>query len=172
MLVERDPSRASSLLASLTARSPQHALLTSRARQRAATRVVPGLTGVSGLFLAPGAAELALLTVDGELYRVDPQTATRRLIDREVGRAVTYHAGDWLYTRLPFDTRALSIATPSTREALNTRGLTGISNLVSLRDSVYALDAQNDLYRLSSDVPVLVRRRVHQIAGDDRCLLI
>jgi WD40 repeat protein len=172
VLIERDPTRARSLLAALPARSPQYALLMSRARQRAATQVISGLTGVAGLFSTPGATELALLTIDGELYRVDPHTGSRRLIDREVGRAVTYHAGDWLYPRLPFDTKILSVATPSTREALNTRGLTGVSNLVSLRDSVYALDAQNDLYRLSSDDPVLVRRHVHQVAGDTNCLLI
>ncbi len=172
VLVEHDPTRARSLLASLTARSPQYALLMSRARQHAAARVMAFPAGLPGMFRAPGAAEVMVLTVDGEFYRVDPETGTRQLIDREVGRAVTYHAGDWLYTRKPFDPRALSIATPSTRDALDARGLTRVSRLVSLRDSVYALDAQGDLYRLSHDAPVLVRRGVHQVAGDGSWLLV
>jgi hypothetical protein len=171
-LIERDPSRARSLLASLAIRSPQYALLMSRARQRAAGHIISGLTGAAGLFRAPDAAELALLTIDGELYRVNPFTGTRRLIDRDVSRAVTYHAGDWLYSRLPFDTKILSVASSSMRDVLDTHGLTGVSSLVSLRDSVHALDVQNDLYRLSRGAPVLVRRGVHRVAGDGRSLLI
>jgi WD40 repeat protein len=172
VIVERDPTRARNLLASLTARSAQYALLMSRARQGAAARIMPEPAGVAELFGVPGAAELGLLTLDGEFYRVDPRTGAHQLIDREVGRAVTYHAGDWLYIRKPFDTGALSIATPSVRDALDARGLARVSRLVSLRDSVYALDAQNDLYRLSRDAPVLVRRGVHQIAGDGSWLLV
>ncbi|HEX8109441.1 MAG TPA: serine/threonine-protein kinase, partial [Kofleriaceae bacterium] len=172
VLIEHDPTRARSLLASLTARSPQYALLMSRANQHAAARVILEPAAIAAVFRAPGAAELVLLTPDGEFYRVDPQTGARQLIDHEVGRAVTYHAGDWLYTRKPFDTRAMSIATPSTHDALNARGLTRVSRLVSLRDSVYALDAQGDLYRLGREDPVLVRRDVHQVAGDGNWLLI
>src|SRR5207248_877199 len=127
---------------------------TSRARLHAAARVLFEPAGVAAMSQAPGSAELALVTRDGELYRVDPQTGARRLIDREVGRAMTYHAGDWLYARKPFDSKALSIATPSRRDALNVRGLARVSRLVSLRDSIYALDGQDDLYRLSSDDPV------------------
>ena len=172
VLIDRDPTRARSLLAALTARSPQYALLMSRAKQHAAARILLEPAGVAAMFPTPGAAELAMLTLDGELVRVDPQTGARQLIDREVGRAVTYHAGDWLYTRKPFDSRALSLATPSTRSALNIRGLTRVSQLVSSRDSVYALDGQDDLYRLSSEDPVLVRRGVHRVAGDGSWLLV
>ncbi|HEX3483055.1 MAG TPA: serine/threonine-protein kinase [Kofleriaceae bacterium] len=171
-VLERDPTRARDLLAALTARSPQYALLMSQARQGAAARVLSEPAGVAGMFRAPGATELALLTQTGEFYRLDPRTGTRRLIDREVGGAVTYHAGDWLYVRKPFDTSALSIATPSTRDVFNARGLTGVSRLVSMRDSVYAVDAQNDLYRLSRDAPVLVRRDVHRVAGAGSWLLV
>ncbi|HEX7843412.1 MAG TPA: hypothetical protein VF469_38330, partial [Kofleriaceae bacterium] len=172
LLLEKDPSRARDLLGSLALRSPQYALLTSRARQRAATHIVSGLSGITELFHAPGTMELALLTSDGELHRVDPRTGDRQLIDRDVGRAVTYRAGDWLYARKPSGARTVSVATPSNPRALETGGLTGISSLVALGDAVYALDTANDLYRLSRTAPVIVRRGVHHIAGDGSSLLV
>jgi len=171
-LLDKDPARAKDLLASLSLRSPQYALLTSRARQRAATLVVPGLTGVAGLFRAPGTSDIALLTLDGELHRLDPRTGARQLLDRDVAVAVTHHAGEWLYARKPFGATTVTFSTPSKARAFEAGSLTGIAGLASVGDAVYALDTSHDLYRLGSDAPALVRHAVHRIAAAGRLLLV
>jgi WD40 repeat protein len=171
LLLEKDPASARDVLAGLTLRSPQYALLMSRAQRRAATRVLAFPESVDGLFLAPGAG-FAVLTRDGELHRIDPRTGTRQLLDRELEPAVIARAGGWLYARKSFGARSVSVSTPSSPRAFDTGALAGIRALASLGDAAYAIDSAHDLYRLTDRAPVLVRRGVHSIAGEGRLLVM
>src|SRR5262249_8542795 len=73
-LLESDPNRAKSLLATLTLRSPQYALLTSRMQQLSADKVVM-VSSVVELFRAPGSATIELQTRDGGFHRLEPSSA-------------------------------------------------------------------------------------------------
>ena len=171
LLLEKDPAQARDLLASLTLRSPQYALLASRAQRGAAIHVVAFPEDIDAIYRAPGAG-IAVRTRDGELHQIDPRAGTRRLVARELQPGVTARAGSWLYARKLFGDRTVSVSTPAPARALDAGALDGISALVALRGAVYALDRHKDLYRLGQQAPVLVRRGVHHIAGDGALLVL
>jgi WD40 repeat protein len=166
LLLEKDPTRARDLLASVTLRTPQYALLTSRARQLSAARIVPISAGIDGLFRAPDSATAELVTPGGELYRLDPRSGALEAVDRDLTGAVTYRTGQGLYARKPFGARSLRIATASQPDLLDAGELTSVLRLVALDDAVYALDSSGDLYRLDGKTSAVIEHGVHNIAGD------
>jgi len=172
LLLEKDPTRAQELLASLTQHTPQYALLTSRARQLSAVRTVPFAAGITGLFRAPDARTVELLTLGGELDRLDPKTGTLETVDRDLTGAVTYRQGQWLYARKLFGESTVRIATPANPNLLAAGALATASRLISLNDAVYALDDAGDLHRLDGKTSTVVEHGVHNIAGDGDLRLV
>ena len=166
LLLEKDPTKARDLLAQLTLRTPQYALLTSRARQLSAVQLVPLSAGISGLFRAPDSATAELLTPGGDLYRLDPRSGALETLDHDLTGAVTYRAGQWLYARKPSGERSLRIATPSQPNLIDAGELTSVSRLISLNDAVYALDSSGDLHRFDGKTSAVIEHGVHNIAGD------
>jgi eukaryotic-like serine/threonine-protein kinase len=172
LLVEKDPTRAQALLASLTLRTPQYAWLTSRARQLSAARIVPIPARIEGLFRAPDAITAELRTRGGELYRLDPRTGALEALDHDLIGPVTYRAGQWLYARKPFRSRAVQISTLSKTHLLDAGSLTSVSRLVALNDAIYALDGSGDLHRLDGRTATVIEHGVHNIAGDNNVLMV
>jgi WD40 repeat protein len=172
LLLEKDPTKARDLLAQLTLHTPQYALLTSRARQFSAARLVPLSAGIGGLFRAQDGATAELLTRDGEFYRVDLRSGALETLDHDLTGAVTYRHGQWLYARKPSGARALHIATPSNPDLLDAGDLTSVSRLVALNDAVYALDSSGDLHRLDGKTSTVIEHGVHNIAGDGDIRLV
>jgi eukaryotic-like serine/threonine-protein kinase len=174
LLVEKDPSKAQAVLYSLHLRSPQYALVASRAKQGAAERVVSMSANVRGLFHSRNNLGIGLLTSDRELYELDVQSGIKTLIDRDLDQEgpVIIHRGEWLYTRKPFRANMSHVWTPNHSLSINVRSLTNISRLASLDDAAYALDSSGNLYRANDSSPVLARRNVHSIAGGGKLLLI
>src|SRR5262249_8413995 len=109
-VLENDPNRARALLASLTLRSPQYALLTGRMQQRSADKVVPVSGLVEGLYRAPGSAMVELQTRDGGFHRLEPSSAQIETLDHDLAGPVTYQAGQWLYARRTLGAGSVRIA--------------------------------------------------------------
>jgi eukaryotic-like serine/threonine-protein kinase len=172
LLLEKDPTRAQDLLASLTQHTPLYALLTSRARQLSAARTVPFTPGVTGLFRAPAAAGVELLTPGDELYHLDPKTGALEVMDRDLTGAMAYRQGQWLYARKPAGQSAIRLATPGNPNLLDAGALASASRLISLNDAVYVLDAAGDLYRLDGKTSTVIEHGVHNIAGDGDLRLV
>jgi WD40 repeat protein len=166
LLLEKDPTRAQDVLASLTLHTPQYALLTSRARQQAAVKVISISAGISGLLRAPRGVTIELLTPGGEFYRLDPRSGALQGLDHDLTGAVTYRSGQWLYVRKPSGADALHISTPSQPNLLDAGKLTSITRLVTLNDAVYALDSSGNLHRFDGATSTVVETGVHNIAGD------
>jgi WD40 repeat protein len=110
--------------------------------------------------------------MDNMLYRVDAASGTRELLARDLDGIVTYHAGEWIYTTKEFAGKVIRVTSSAGKHTFNTSGLSEIHALVPLDTAVYALDGAANLYRLSDQPPELLRRRVHNIAGDSHLLLI
>jgi WD40 repeat protein len=172
LLLEKDPTRARDLLASLPLHTPRYAWLMSRARQLSATRIIPIAGRIDDLFRAPGSATALLRTRGGELLRLDPRTGALETLDHDLTGAVTYRAGQWLYARKPFHAHALQISSPSNEHLLDAGALIDVSHLVALNDAVYALDTSGDLHRLDGKTSTIIDRGVHSIAGDGTTLMV
>ncbi len=172
LVLEKDPTTAQNLLASLTLRTPRYALLASRARQLSAARIVPIAAGIKGLFRVSDGATAELLTPGGELYRLDPRSGALEALDHDLTGAVTYRHGQWLYARKPSGARTIHIATPSQPNLLDAGELTSVSRLVSLNDAVYALDSSGDLHRLDGTTSAVIEHGVHNIAGDGDTMMV
>jgi WD40 repeat protein len=170
LVLDKDPNRASALLHSLPM-TPQVALLTSRANQLSATRILPTAAGVDGMFRARGAKTVELITA-GELVRLDPASGTLTPLDRDLTRAFAYRGGEPIYARQPFGTRGIRIATPSNINALKAGALDNASQLVALDDTTYVLDAAGDLHLLDGKAASVVNHGVHRIAGSGNLLLV
>ncbi|HEY0481140.1 MAG TPA: serine/threonine-protein kinase [Kofleriaceae bacterium] len=165
LLLEKDPTRAKERLDDLALRSPEYALLISRARQLAATRVVTISADVDGLFRAPDATTVELVTRDGNFHRLDPVNGVVQAVDHDLtGGVVTLRRGQWLYARKPSGASSVHIASPSNADLFDAE-LTSVSHIIALADAVYVLDAAGDLHRLDGKSHAIVERGVHNIAG-------
>jgi eukaryotic-like serine/threonine-protein kinase len=172
LVLDRDPNRAMSLLDSFKIRTPQVALLTSRARQRSATQIVPTSVNIRGLFRAPDAANIDVLMLGGELDRLDPRTGALAVLDRDLTEVLTYRAGQPLYVRRPLGSSRVRIATPSNINAVEAKDLESATRLVALDDATYVLDESGDLHLLDGKTSMVVDHGVHGIAGDHDVLLV
>jgi eukaryotic-like serine/threonine-protein kinase len=172
LLLEKDPAKAQSLLAGITLRSPQHALLSSRAQQRSSQYSITLHANVRGLFQGSDARGVAAITSDGELHTIDTQVGTMRLVDRHLEGPVVEHEGQWFYSRKPFGAAHVVISTMSKVPLLDTGTLTAVSALASSEGVLYALDAARDLYRLRAQGPELIRNKVRAVAGHGELLLV
>ena len=174
LLLEKDPTSAKALLASLTQRSPQYALLQSRANQAAATRVIQ-LPGRAGKLLRhPDTSQIAIVTTEGQLESLDVDSGQLRLVDRDVpGPATTYGSG-WLYAHRPIKSASVivtSTAGPVRALPVGSRLTDLTAELLVAGPRVYALD-KHDLYDLTDDGPTLIAHGVRSIAGNDRVLMV
>ncbi|HEY0483960.1 MAG TPA: protein kinase [Kofleriaceae bacterium] len=174
LLLEKDPTSARELLASLPQRSPQYALLSSRAQAGAATRVIPLPGRVSRLLRHPTTSELAIVTIDGALASIDADTGQLRSLDTDLlGPATSYQDG-WLYSRRPFGSASVTV-TSTTRPAHRSDAgslLAGLTaELLTAGSRIYGLDG-HDLYALDDERPALIKHGVHSIAGNDHLLLV
>jgi WD40 repeat protein len=164
-LLESDPNRAKSLLATLTLRSPQYALLTSRMQQLSADKVVMVTSMVDALFRAPGSATVELKTRDGGFHRLEPSSAQIEPIDHDLAGPVAYRGGQWLYARRTFGAGSVRIASP-TQSNIYDADLPSASALVALNDAVYALDGAHDLHRFDGKTATVIDHDVRNIVGD------
>ncbi len=170
-LLESDPNRAKALLATLTLRSPQYALLTSRMQQLSADKVVTAPGVVDALLRAPGSATVELVTRAGGFHRLEPSSAQIETIDHDLTGAVSYRAGQWLYARRTFGAGSVRIANP-TQSNMFDIDLPSVSRLVALNDAVYALDGASDLHRFDGKTATVVDHDVRNIAGDGDTRLV
>jgi WD40 repeat protein len=166
LLLETDPTRARDLLAQLSLRTPQYALLTSRARQMSAAWSVQLPAGIAGLSRSPDGATAELVTPGGELYRLEPLSGALDRLDRDVTGPVAYRDGQRLYGRKPLGAREVRLTTPAAPNALASGSMTSVARLVALSDAAYALDTAGDLHRLDATTATVVEHGVHNIAGD------
>ncbi len=172
LLLEKDPAAARRLLRSRNVDSPQHALLLSRANTRASTHTLPFREGVEALFQAPDRQEVAMLTRDGELYRLDAGSARLTRIDTMVTGAVAPYGSEWIYARTLREGEPPVVTTSSTRRAFNTHALAKIQVLTVSGATVHALDIHGALYELSERPPRKLRTGVRRIAENDHATLI
>ncbi len=172
LVIDRDPNRASELLASFATRTPQVALLSSRARQRSAIHVIPLPAPSRGLFRAPGRAAVELRLGSGELQRLDPSTGALTVLDRDVTEALAYRNSEPLYGLQALGGQAARIATPSNRNAVAIHGVDSVEQLAALDDATYVLDAIGDLHRLDGKTSTVVDHGIHGIAGQGALLLV
>jgi WD40 repeat protein len=172
LVLDRDPNRAMGLLSSFATRTAQVALLTSRARQRSATQIVPTSVNIRGLFRDLGGTTIEFLTSGGDLMRLDPRAGVITELDRDVTEAFAYRDGQPLYARRPFGARGVRIATPSNINAIEAGDLENATQLAVLADGVYVLDSAGDLHLLDGKVSRVVDRGVHRITGSGDFLLV
>ena len=172
LVLDRDPNRAMSLLESFKAKTPQIALLTSRARQRSAKQIMATSVNIRGLFRAPGSANIEVLMLGGRLDRLDPRTGALAVVDHELTEVLTYRGGQPLYVRRPFGSSSVRIATPANINAIEAKELETASRLVALDDATYVLDESGDLHLLDGKTSTVVDHEVHGIAGDRDVLLV
>ena len=170
LLIDRDPNRAGQLLASFATRTPQVALLTSRAAQLSAARIVPLAGQMHGLFRLPGEEAVELRMQSGELQRFDPRNGTLTDLDRGLTDAFTFRRGELLYGRQRVDGSGVDIATSPRREAIGS--VPSADEIVALADAIYVLDHAGDLRRLDGAASVIVDHEVRRIAGDGELLLV
>jgi serine/threonine protein kinase/WD40 repeat protein len=171
LLLESDPNRAKDLLGTLALRSPQWALLTSRMRQLSAARVVSISSVVDGLYRAPGAATVEVVTRDGGFHRLEPVNAALELVDHDLTGAMTYRGGQWLYARRTFGANSVRIASPVQSNVFDV-DLSSVSGLVALHDAVYALDGAGDVHRLDGATSAVVDHGVRAMVGDGDVLMM
>jgi len=172
LVLEKDPTKARDLVAPLTLRTPQFALLMSRAQEQAAARIVPISAGIKGLFRAPGSATTGVLTPGGDFYRLDPSNGALEPVDHDLAGAVTSRAGQWLYTRKPFGARSLIIATPGQPKLIDAEELTSVSRLAAVNDAIYTLDYAGDVHRFDGKTSTVIEHGVHDIAGDGNVRMV
>ncbi|MBC7973568.1 MAG: protein kinase [Myxococcales bacterium] len=172
LLLEKDPAAAKAILTSRSVDSAQHALLLSRASTRASTHTIPIREGVEALFHAPDSQEVAMLTREGELYRLDVGSARLTRIDTLIGGAVARYGTEWIYARTVREGDPPVVTTSSTRRSFNTQTLAQIRTLTVSGATVHALDANGALYELSERLPRKLRTGVHRIAENDHATLI
>jgi WD40 repeat protein len=174
LLVEKDPTSARALLASLALNSPQYALLLSRANQAAATRVIQ-LPGRAGRLLRhPDTSEIAIVTAEGMLESVDIDSGRLRALDRDLPGPATSHRAGWLYARRSFKTSGVIVtSTTGPVRALPAGSLltdfTG--ELLAAGSRIYALD-KHDLYNLTEAGPALIAHGVRSITGNDHLVMV
>jgi len=172
LVLDRDPNRAQALLSSFAIRTPQVALLTSRARRLSAAQIVSTSASIDGLFRSLDGVAADLRTTNGDLLRLDPRTGQLTLLDRDLTGAFTYRAEQPLYARRPFGARRVRIATPSNIDAVEAKELDSASQIVALDDTTYVLDASADLHMFDGKTATIVDHRVHRIVGDRDLLLV
>ncbi len=172
LVLDRDPNRAMDLLSSFATRTPQVALLTSRARQRSATHIVSVSANINALFRAPDGLTVEVRTSGGDLLRLDPRTGALTVVDHDLTEALAYRDGQPIYARRPFGARAVRIATPSNIDAVQVGDLTSATQLVALKDATYVLDAAGVLHMLDGESSAVVDQAVHRIAGNGDVLLV
>jgi hypothetical protein len=153
------------VLANLHLRSPETALLTSRARQLAADRVVMLSADLDGLYRLPGSATVELVTRDGGFNRLNPASGVIEAVDRELVGPVVAYAGEWLYPRKPFGASSIILASPSSANRFDAE-LSSVSHIVVQRDAIYVLNAAADLLRIDGKTQEVVEHGVQNIAGD------
>jgi eukaryotic-like serine/threonine-protein kinase len=171
-LLEKDPTRAQWVLDKLPSRTPQHAMLRSRATVGAATRVLEVAWGVWRLSRHPVTSELAVVTNIGELALVDAEAGTLTVIAGDLQDFAPAGNG-WIYARKSFRDKDSVIETAPGGHRVNVGSLLlrEESTLLVVTGRTYALDG-DELYAVDETGPVLMRRDVRAIAGSDRVLMI
>jgi eukaryotic-like serine/threonine-protein kinase len=171
MLLEKDPTRARDLLQSMTAFSPQRALLLSRAESGAASRVLELHDPVVAMQGGGAPLEVALVTSSGELQVLDLDTTTLSVRDRGLMGALAYFDHHWCYSR---NTGATSVTVPNCGVAADLRSLLRKPNskLRMAIGTLYALESTGELYRLDTSRALRVGEQIRGVAGSDRLLMI
>jgi serine/threonine protein kinase/WD40 repeat protein len=165
LLIESDPTKARDLLTSLRLQSPQWALLTSRMRQLSAARVVQISAVIDGLYRAPGAATVEVVTRDGGFHRLEPVTAVVEKLDSDLTGAVAYRGGQWLFAKRTYGAGSVRIASTVQSNVYDV-DLGSVTRLVALHDAVYALDGAGDVHRLDGATSAVVDHGVRAMVGD------
>jgi eukaryotic-like serine/threonine-protein kinase len=171
LLLDKDPTQARDLLASLEARGPRYALLMSRAKQGAAARVINVPSGIYKLLRSP--SSVGLVATNGDLLSVDLDTGATQVLDHDLKGPATTRNGGWVYTRKAIGDRSVTLATSKPRQTLDVgallSGSTGV--LVASGTRLYALD-NGDLYALEDRGPELVRHGVRSVVASEHVLMV
>jgi WD40 repeat protein len=174
LLVEQDPTTGKELLASLAQRTPQSALLLSRANRLGATREVRLPGNASALLLEPSAAAVVVVTGNGSLASVDLDTGRVRVLQHDALGAVAASAHGWIYAHRSAATSGTAVTdTSAPARPIETGSLLSdpTGQLLVSGSHLYALDS-NDLYSLDQGSPSLVSHGVRSIAGSAHLLLV
>jgi eukaryotic-like serine/threonine-protein kinase len=171
-LLDKDPTRARQVLETLDLRTPEYALLRSRANQGAATRVITVRDGVWKLRPHPVTSEIAVVTNIGELNVLDVETGKLRVVDRNLQGGITRDTNGWVYVRQAFGAPTATLATTAHGRTTDvTSALSTQTTLVAADGRIYAL-ARGDLYTVESSEATLVRHGIRAIGGSERVLMI
>ncbi|HEU4612335.1 MAG TPA: serine/threonine-protein kinase [Kofleriaceae bacterium] len=172
-LLEKDPTRARQVLETVDLRTPEYALLRSRANHGAALREITVRDGVWKLLRHPVTSEIAVVTNLGELDILDVNTGELRPVDHDLLDAITDDANGWAYLRKPFGNTTATLASTTSARTIDAGNLLGADEgtLVAANGALYALD-EGDLYRLERNGPTLVRRGIRGVAGSAHLLMI
>jgi eukaryotic-like serine/threonine-protein kinase len=171
-LLDKDPTRARQVLETLDLRTPEYALLRSRANQGAATRVITVRDGVWKFLRHPVTSEIAIVTNVGELDVLDVDTGKLRPVDHDLQDAISPDANGWVYLRKAFGATSATLATTTPGLPRDvTSALATDSTLVAANGRTYAL-ARGDLYTVDANGPTLVRRGIRAIGGSEHVLMV
>ena len=174
LLLDKDPTSARDLLTSLTQRSPQYALLLSRANHFAAARAVRLPANITDIFIDPSTSTLTAVTSSGIFASVNVGTGRIDILDHDLRGPAASVGNHWLYARRPPKTARVTVVETSTPVRTLDAGplladVTG--QLLAAASHIYARD-NTDLYALEQGGPVLIRHGVRRIAGDDHIFMM
>jgi serine/threonine protein kinase/WD40 repeat protein len=173
LLLDKDPTAAKALLSTRDQRSPQQALLLSRAIRLAAIRTINIPGAVLDLHADSTYSNVAIYTSDGNLLIANTDTGLAQTVDHDLSRAVVTTDHGWIYAR-KHDSGAVSIVDTSTPDRpIETGDLfhESTAQLVATDAHLYARDTTS-LYIIDSRGPTLVRSDVQHIAGQREFLLL
>jgi eukaryotic-like serine/threonine-protein kinase len=173
LLLEKDPTSARHLLASVSTQSPQHALLSSRATLGSATRVIRLPARASRLLRNRASAEIVVLTIEGDLAAVDVDAGTLRPIARNLLGPITSYGDSWLYARRPFGAPTVTLTETGKPQHSIDAGLllSDFTGALLGASRTYVLD-KHDLYVLDNETLIPILHGVRSIAGNDHVLMI
>jgi eukaryotic-like serine/threonine-protein kinase len=173
LLLEKDPTSARDLLASLSTQSPQHALLSSRATLGSASRVIRLPARASRLLRNRASAEIVVLTIEGDLASVDVDAGTLHPMARSLLGPITSYGDGWLYARRSFGAPTVTLIETGNSQHPIDAGLllSDFTGTLLAASRMYVLD-KHDLYVLDNETLVPVMQGVRSIAGNDHVLMI
>jgi tRNA A-37 threonylcarbamoyl transferase component Bud32 len=171
MLLDKDPTQARDLLRSMTASSPQRALLLSRAESGAASVVLHLGDRVAAMQGGGSPLEVALVTSSGELRVLDLDTGTLSVRDHDLSGPLAYLDHHWCYSRSRSDT-SNTVPNCGVVDDLGSLLRKPSSELRAATGTLYALESTGELYRLDTTRAVRVGERIRAVAGSDRWLMI
>lgn len=170
MWLEKDPTRAMNLLQSNSSESPQRALLRAQAASRSADNVLHVSSRIQTMRAAARPLGAAIVTINGELVRLDIDTGEQRVADQHLSGQLMYYNGRWCYAAQPTVTAPTILSGCGELPSLGPLLRRPTGQLIEAGDALYILEDGN-LYRIDPTHPTLVGRNILGFAGSNKLSL-